>query len=248
MVAFERAISEGAHGIEFDVRLSRDGVPVVIHDSHLRRLGLRSELVSELMAEELRGCDVGSWFNRRFPALSQDVYANQCVPSLEEFFTFIQKHAGVFYLEMKPDRGRASELVLEVSNLIQQHQLQERIVVLSFDLGAVKAIKDRCPEVRTGALFQPRFFRTGSPMRKGAMIRSALACNADEIALHRLLVTPRLIEQARSASLEVVVWTVDDPAWLATARRLGIKAVITNNPQQMTGRNSSQRKSDRAAS
>lgn len=242
MAAFERAMAEGADGIEFDVRLSHDGVPVVIHDSNLRRVGLRKERVSALKAEELRGCDVGSWFNRRFPALSQDVYANQCVPSLDEFFTFIQKHAGVFYLEMKPDRGRVSELVLEVSKLIQQHQLQDRIVVLSFDLSAVKAIKERYPEVRTSALFQPRFFRTGSPMRRGAMIRAALACNADEIALHRLLVTPRLVEQARNASLEVVVWTVDDPSWLATAHRLGIKAVITNNPQQMTGHNPSQRK------
>lgn len=237
MVAFERAMAEGADGIEFDVRLSRDGVPVVIHDSNLRRVGLRNEQVSRLTAEELQGCDVGSWFNRRFPALSQDVYANQCVPSLAEFFTFIRKHAGVFYLEMKPDRGRASELVLEVSKLIQQHQLQDRIVVLSFDLSAVKAIKDRSPKVRTGALFQPRFFRTGSPMRRGAMIRSALTCNADEIALHRVLVTPRLVEQASSASLEVVVWTVDDPAWLAKARRLDIKAVITNNPHQISGRN-----------
>jgi len=233
MAAFERAMAEGANGIEFDVRLARDGVPVVIHDSNLRRVGLRGEQVSELTAEQLGGCDVGSWFNRRFPALSQGAYANQCVPSLDEFFTFIQKHTGVFYLEMKPDRGRASELVVAVSRLIQQHQLQNRIVVLSFDLSAVKAIKDCCPEVRTGALFQPRFFRIGSPLRRGAMIRSALACQADEIALHRLLVTPRLIEQARSASLEVVVWTVDDSAWLATARRLDIKAVITNNPQQM---------------
>jgi len=237
MAAFKRAIAEGADGIEFDVRLSSDGVPVVIHDSNLRRVGLRKEQVSQLTASQLAGCDVGSWFNQRFPALSQDIYAAERVPTLDNFLTFIRRTSGVFYLEMKSDKGQGAALALRVCNLIRQHQIHDRVVVLSFDLNAVKAIKDMYPAVRTAALFQPRFLLAGSPLHLGTMVSSALACRADEIALHRLLVTPRLVQRARGQGLNVVVWTVDNPAWLETARRLGIHAVITNSPHEMTQRN-----------
>ncbi|MDX6614080.1 MAG: glycerophosphoryl diester phosphodiesterase [Blastocatellia bacterium] len=236
MAAFKRALDAGADGIEFDVRLSRDGVPVVIHDPNLRRVAGRKEMVSLVSVADLAECDVGSWFNHRFPALAQEAYAAERVPTLETFFDFIQGHHGTFYLEMKPDRNGASHLALAVGQLIQQRQFQDRIVVLSFDLAAIKAVKESCPEIRTGALFQPRLFRAGSVIRRGAMIRSARSSSADEIALHNLLATPRLIEQAKRAALKVVVWTVDDPRWLETARRLGLKAIITNNPHEMIAR------------
>jgi glycerophosphoryl diester phosphodiesterase len=189
-----------------------------------------------MTAADLAECDVGSWFNRRFPALAQEMYAAERVPTLDEFFAFVQGHERVFYLEMKPDRGGASALALVVAKLIQQRRLEDRIVVLSFDLGAIKVVKELCPEIRTGALFQPRLFRAGSVIRRGAMIRLAQPSGADEIALHHLLVTPHLVDQAKSSALNVVVWTVDDPRWLETARRLGIHAIITNKPHEMITR------------
>ena len=48
LAAFKRAIQDGADGIEFDVRLSQDGVPVVIHDATLARTGLTDGVVAEL--------------------------------------------------------------------------------------------------------------------------------------------------------------------------------------------------------
>ncbi|MBV9957612.1 MAG: glycerophosphodiester phosphodiesterase, partial [Acidobacteria bacterium] len=68
LVAFERAMADGADGVEFDVQLARDGVPVVIHDATLRRTGLKEGLIAELSSNELARTDVGTWFNRRFPA------------------------------------------------------------------------------------------------------------------------------------------------------------------------------------
>src|SRR5215208_2524413 len=66
MAAFREAIATGADGIEFDVRLTRDGVPVIIHDSTLRRTGGLQRRVSDLAASELEQVDVGSWFAPAF--------------------------------------------------------------------------------------------------------------------------------------------------------------------------------------
>jgi len=233
MTAFKRAMESGADGIEFDVRLSRDGVPVVIHDADLRRVGSRADLVSSLTAAELGQCDIGSWFNRRFPALANEDFAAERVPTLDEFLQFARGVPGLFYLELKPSIGQESMLAFEVAKLIKTNELESRIVALSFDLTIVKALKELNSSIRTAALFQPQFLRAGSPLRKAAMIRAALACSADEIALHRLLLTPGMARRAANAGLKVVVWTVDDPPWLNTGSRLGVDAIITNRPEEM---------------
>jgi glycerophosphoryl diester phosphodiesterase len=223
----------GADGIEFDVRLSRDGVPVVIHDADLRRVGARADQVSSLTAAELGQCDIGSWFNRRFPTLANPDFGAERVPTLDEFLKFARGAAGLFYLELKPSLGQESMLAFEVAKLIQSNQLESRIVTLSFDLSMVRALKELNSSIRAAALFQPQFLGAGSPLRKGAMIRAALACNADEIALHRLLLTPGMARRAVSAALKLVVWTVDDLRWIQTAARLGVGAIITNRPEEM---------------
>jgi glycerophosphoryl diester phosphodiesterase len=53
------------------------------------------------------------------------------------------------------------------------------------------------------------------------------------LAPHHSLVKLSLIEEAKLAGLEVVVWTVDSPAWIAQARAMGLKALITNDPAMM---------------
>ena len=233
MAAFERALAERADGIEFDVRLASDGVPVVIHDANLRRVGRRQANVSSLTSAELAGCEVGSWFNQRFPALARESYASERVPTLKQLFRFIEGSQARLYLEIKAAKSDHSSLALAVAKLIRDHSLEKRVVVLGFDLTSIRALKGIDPNIRTGALFQPGLFRTGSSVRRTKMVRAALEAQADEIALHRLLVSPRLVRQARGEGLNVVVWTVDQPAWFETAKRLGVHAIITNHPQAM---------------
>src|SRR5258705_46647 len=99
LAAFSRAMSDGADGIEFDVRLSRDQVPVVIHDATLNRTAGIDQPVSELTAAELRAVDVGSWFNRNEPATSP--FACEKLPTLAQVFDLFSANRGVLYVEMK---------------------------------------------------------------------------------------------------------------------------------------------------
>jgi glycerophosphoryl diester phosphodiesterase len=240
MAAFARAMADGADGIEFDVRLASDGVPVVIHDASLRRVGLREDKVSLLTSTQLAECDVGSWFNQRFPARAQPDYAVEHVPTLRQLFSSCEKSTGVLYLEMKPGKGEGPLLARAVSKSIQEHSFHGRVVVLSFDLAALRAIKDIDSDIRTGALFQPGLFRPGSFIRGKNMVGAALRLGAEEIALHRLLARPSTLAQASAAGLKVVLWTVDNPSWVEIGRQLGVHALITNNPHaMMLARNSS---------
>lgn len=235
LAAFARAVEDGADGIEFDVRLARDGVPVVIHDPSLLHTGLSKARVARLTSEKLGQIDVGSWFNRRHRPLARFQYVKQTVPTLDAVFKLMansSRQNTVSYVEMKTVRKKRSNLSLAaaVVEVIRRHDFRDRVIVISFNLAAVAAVKELDPSIRTGALFGPRQRATKS-VRK--IISSARQCNANEILLHHLLAKRRILTLALEAELNPVVWTVDDPAWVARAQENRIHALMTNNPAKM---------------
>jgi glycerophosphoryl diester phosphodiesterase len=247
LAAFRRALEDGADGIEFDVRLARDQVPVVIHDASLSRTAQVDRLVSELTSEELQQLDAGSWFARALPT-SAVSFSNEKIPTLSELFEFFAKNKGLMYLEMKADNdGEGDILPAEVVRNVQNHSVLNRVVVESFNLSSIKKIKRIDERIRTAALFEPKLTRPISTLKRLRMIDLALDCGADEIALHHSLVSSRLVEKAQRAGLATVVWTVDKPAWLERAELLGISALITNNPGNLVRyRNSTQANANRS--
>lgn len=199
MPAFEAAIAAGADGIEFDVHLSRDGVPVIIHDETLQRThGLRRRVV-DLTADELR--EVG-------------------VPSLRQFFELMVQNDLLLCLEIK---GSSAQLAEECSRVVSEFSFAGRVIVECFDLRVLKGIKT----LRTAALFGRGIYADQK------LIDAASTVGASVLALHYRLVTASLVEKAKEAGFEVVVWTVDSPAWVAQARSMGIRALITNDPALM---------------
>jgi glycerophosphoryl diester phosphodiesterase len=230
LAAFSRALEDGADGIEFDVRLSRDREPVVIHDASLRRTGQTDRLVRELTAAELQQCDVFSWFN---PLQPEDTRYAGTVPTLSQVFELLQQTNALLYLEMKSDAADATALTDTVVSEIGNAQIADRVVVSSFDLDAVALVKKIDPAISTAALFEPKLSRPLSTMRRLKMIDLVVEHRANEIALHHSLVSARVVEKAKHFGLPMVVWTVDDVDWIRRAQRLGIKALITNNPAAM---------------
>lgn len=230
LCAFDRAFEAGADGIEFDVRLARDGVPVVIHDATLKRTALRDERVASLTSVELNRVDAGTWFNLRRPERARAEYAKAFVPTLSQVLDLYGASA-TLYLEMKCELAEAPALALAVVELIRSRPPLERLIVKSFTHEAVREIKRLAPEIRTAALFERKLSRPLLSARR--IVEQALACGADEISLQRTLVSRRIVEEAARAGLKVVVWTVDDPAWIARARRYQLQALITNDPALM---------------
>ena len=235
--AFARALDEGADGVELDVRLARDGVPVVIHDATLRRTGLREGIVAEMTSTELSRIDVGSWFNRANPQFTDTEYAAQFVPTLDQVFRFCSENPSrkaIIYVEMKTDKAEQSsdELARSVVQSVTEFEFRSRVVVVSFNLNALAFIKKIDAGICTGALFEPR--RTARKlMSTRRMIASAIDRGADEILLHRLMATRGLVRCALENGLRPAVWTVDDSKWIRRAKALGLHAVITNIPAEM---------------
>lgn len=225
MAAFREALAVGADGIEFDVRLTRDRVPVVIHDSTLRRTGGLPHRVADRTWAEISKVDVGSWFSGSF--------ANETVPSLAELFTLFRSNNSTLYLEMKCDSAAEQRALAEACvQTIDEHSLKERVIVECFQLPALRILKEIDSEIKTVALFEPSFTNP-SVLSDQRIINQARDVGAAALALHHRLARESLVQKAKDAEMHVAVWTVDEPAWIERARASGIDALITNEPKRM---------------
>lgn len=225
--AFQKAIEVGADGIEFDVRLARDGVPVVIHDETLKRTARRAGRISEMTSGELAAVDVGSWFNAAFPTRARPDFAVEKIKTLRQTLEFLADFRGRVYIELKYTESDLESLSLAVCESIGESPLLPQIIVKSFALAAVPLIRKYCPSARTAALFEPT---VQSVLRKRKhIIDMAVEVGADELSIHRALATGRLARLAADRNMPVAVWTVDGPSWLNRK----FQALITNDPTRM---------------
>lgn len=232
LAAFERAIEDGADGIEFDVRMAKDGVPVVFHDSTLQRMAQKKIRTSHFTSAELRTLDVGSWFNLKHPKKAQDKFTGQTVPTLAQLFDFLEGYRGRIYVELKGKTEEMFALVEAVAEAIRRSNLLPHIVLKSFKLEAVAQANKIFPEVCTAALFAPKL--TSLLLRKqNHLIERAQRCRADELSLHYSLATQKLVETAARENMPITIWTADHPVWVRRALEVGIHAIITNNPARL---------------
>lgn len=127
--AFDEALRQGADGIELDVQLTRDGVPVVYHDRTLAKAGGGRHKIAGLDFEELAELDPGRRLDGRFPG--------QQIPSLSDVLERYGRRTSLF-VEIKTREGTAGaerheQLARTVARLLKKMNLEKRSFVLSFD-------------------------------------------------------------------------------------------------------------------
>ena len=231
LAAFQMALDAGADGVEFDVRLSSDGVPVVIHDDNLKRTGLRGETVADLTAKELGTINVGSWFNAKFPKKASPSFADEKIPTLAQVLKLLKPLEGPIYIELKCGDTDYAQLSKAVCDAIHDSPQLKQMIVKSFKLAAMPAVRCHLPDVQTAALFEPTildFLR-----RRKHIIAIAREFGAGHISIHLSLVTRKLVSLATEAGMPVTVWTGDNSKWIKRCRKLGIAALITNDPARL---------------
>jgi glycerophosphoryl diester phosphodiesterase len=131
LAAFEAAIQAGADGIEFDVRLTRDGAPVIIHDQTLYRTHGVRRRVDDMSLDELNKLDV---------------------PSLEQVFQLFQANKLMLYLEMK---DRQIQIAEACCRLVREYGLKDRVIFECFEHSVLQNVKQIDPTFKTAPLFQP---------------------------------------------------------------------------------------------
>ncbi|MEO8648880.1 MAG: glycerophosphodiester phosphodiesterase family protein, partial [Acidobacteriota bacterium] len=234
--AFKRAMADGADGIEFDVRLSKDDVPVVFHDKTLDRTARREGLVSDFTSAQLSSMDIGSWFNMTFRQTANSAFSNERISMLSETLIFLEGFTGRIYIELKCDDSDMEPLTDSVCAIVKNSPLAGQVVIKSFKLDAIRRTRIACPNLITAALFPVKLKMILRTERH--ILTAAHQFGADEISLHYSLATRKLMNMANKRGLPVTIWTVDNPRWIKRCIQLGVKAIITNNPARLLAKRS----------
>src|SRR3984893_8626775 len=208
LAAFKQAVAQGAAFIETDLQLSRDARFVAIHDATVDRTTSGRGAVHDLTLAELRRLDAGSWFGSEF--------AGERIPTLEEIFEFSKKNDVVFYLEIKPGGSWGGEHAM-VGALRESGEIP-RTVVISFDAAIVLSLRKIEPTLMTGLLYDGQI---ENPIDK------AVEIGARQLVVRGDLVTPAMIAQIHKKDLQVVCWTVNQPAHMRMLMAAGVDGIMS---------------------
>lgn len=203
-------------GIEFDVQLTKDQIPVVIHDYSLGRTTNGTGWVKDHTFAELRSLDAGGWFNKQF--------VGETIPSLEEVL-IANREKKWLNIELK-QMVASKEQVLEekVIRLIEQYDMEEHVIITSFQHQSVYHVKRLAPRLQVGPLIY------GMPL---LLHEQAQHIGADVLSLAYPYLTQEIVDQARDWGFHIIAWTIDDPEHMRQVAEFGSHVhICTNHPDR----------------
>lgn len=203
LAAFRLAREQGAQGIEFDVRLAADGVPVVIHDPLLDRTTNAEGPVAALSSRELQNVDAGD---------------GEPVPTLDAVFA--EMGADFLYnVEIKADPARVRACVLAVLASIERYQLHAQICISTFEHTIMQQVQMLAPrQIVLGMLRAPH-----SPPHPDWF-------RGEAVHPHFMLVNEAYLAWASELGCKVNTWTVDSAEVAQLLQQFRVNSIMTNKP------------------
>ncbi|QYR20377.1 glycerophosphodiester phosphodiesterase [Paenibacillus sp. sptzw28] len=200
MSAFNAAMSfPFVQWIELDVQLSRNGVPVVIHDDTLNRTTSAAGRVADFTTSQLSRLDAGRWFSKSF--------AGESLPLLEQVLDATVGRCRL-NIELKTYGGRYPGMERRVVELLYAKGLERDAVITSFDTEALRKVRELSPEVTTGLIID------AAPQ---SLVSDLFALGASFLSIAHKRITHALMAAMKSREITVMAWTVND---IATMKKL----------------------------
>lgn len=207
----------GVKAVEFDVMLSADGVPVLIHDDTLERTSNGRGKVADTPLAELQQLDAGSF---QHPA-----FAGERIPTLVETIDTCNRLGLAINLEIKPAPGTDQHTAEVICRTLHDHPVAAGLIFSSFSLPALYAAKAAAPQI-------PRAWLTGFPPEGWLAELAALEATALHCAART--VTPAVVEAAAAGGWAVACYTVNTAAEAEALRKIGVVAVFSDRPDRVS--------------
>jgi glycerophosphoryl diester phosphodiesterase len=232
--AYELALKQGADGVECDVRLTRDGHLVCLHDRRVDRTSSGTGLVSEMSLAELRQLDFGSWHTSWHP---DNAHAGTGLLTLDELVSMVLDwHRPVkIFIETKHPVRYGALVESKVLALLHRHGIaspasadRSRAVVMSFSAAAVWRIRRAAPLLPTVLLGDTSRYLGGSAA-------TTVGATAVGPSIQTLREHPELVDRAAAQGRATYCWTVDHYEDVEYCRQLGVGWIATNHPGRTKG-------------
>ncbi|MCY6371440.1 glycerophosphodiester phosphodiesterase [Clostridium ganghwense] len=217
MLAFEKALKLGATGIETDVQMTKDGIPILMHNELVNRTTNGRGLVKNYTYKEIRKLDAGSWFRKDFKGLK--------VPSLEELMEFLKCKNIKLNIELKNNIVLYEGIEKKVLDMVYKYNMQNRVIISSFNHYTLEKCKEISQEIKIGLLYVSGLYE---PEKYAKRLKGE--------ALHPYfysLMLPGIIEEIQEAGIMINTYTVDEKKYMRFFVDKGVDGIITNYPDKL---------------
>jgi len=211
LAAFVAAAEASADMCEFDVRMTRDGALVVIHDETVDRTSDGRGEVGAMDLGEIKRLDAGIWFSARFEG--------QRIPTLAEVAATVRGRCGLVVELKNPS------IEFEALEVLRRQGVVKDTIILSFDRPQISRLSALKEAPRTGLLVD---------RERDGIVEAALAAGASAVCLQFRVASPALCAKARRSGLAVFVWTVDDEDLMRHFIAAEIDGIMTNYPGRLS--------------
>lgn len=212
MAAFRMAWeAQDVSWIELDVQLSRDAVPVVIHDYNLRRTTNGRGEVRDWTAAELASLDAGSWFSPSFKGES--------IPTLDDV---LREGAGrtQFNIELKTDGVRYPYIEEKVLERVMEHGLQDDVVFTSFHVGTLHRLRKLSKTVRIGLILDGW---------RNTLLHELRELHSDFLSIAYTKLNKERVHFLKDAGIQTMAWTVNEKRAIRKIAELDPGLLICTN-------------------
>lgn len=213
MPAFQLAYEQNADGIETDIQLTKDHIPVLIHDENVRRTTNGTGFVQDYTFKELQKLDAGSWFSK--------YYVNTSILSLEDFLCWSKDKKLLLNLELKTNVIAYRNIEKLVYDLLKKYNKINQTVISSFNPNSIKNMHKIDPNVTTALLTSKKITELFTFTQK---------IGADGLHIRYRLLNRAFIAKAESKDLYLSCYTINRSAQMLRCYKLGIRAIFTDLP------------------
>jgi len=212
--SFEKGIKCKANMIEFDIRLTKDGHIVVMHDATVNRTTNGTGLVSQLTLKQIKDLDAGAWFSPKFKGTK--------VPTLGEAIAVIKGKAK-FDIEIKKEPHSNDAIEEKLVEEIFKNNILEDTVVISFNSSSLERVKEIEPRVKIGFLISRNYdFEQG--------LRETLHIKGEAIHPEYHLLNAHLVSEAHKKGILVRPWNPNDKEEMNKLIEMGVDGIGTDFP------------------
>lgn len=213
MIAFKKALECGVDGIELDVQLTKDGEVVIIHDETIDRTTTGKGFVVDYTYEELEKFDASFKF--------KDLGFNK-IPTLREYFQLVKDYDIVTNVELKTGINEYLGIEEKVWELIKEYNLEEKVIISSFNHFSVMRMKKIAPQLKYGFLSEDWIIDAGKYTHS-----HGVQCYHPRF--NNLV--PDVIKELKKYNLEINTWTVNLEEDMRYLYSNNIDVIITNYPE-----------------
>lgn len=219
LASFDKARALGCRFIEFDVMLSADGEPFIIHDESLKRTTNGSGEVGQVTADYLQSLDAGGWFSRH--------YEGEKIPHLREVLKWLVFADANANIEIKPYPGQTEATTVAVLSHIHRYWPSDKAMPLvsSFDSEALWLCRSLAPELPLGLLLDK--WDDNWPSLAGD-----LQCFS--VHLNRRIVTAERVKAIKQQGYTVLVYTINRKRQAQKLLDWGVDALFSDYPNLLS--------------